>query len=211
MAYIFMDESGDLGFHKEKKNSRYFIITFLFIDNKKHLDKIAKKIFSWLSKKSVKVSWWVLHCNKEKPTTRIRLLSLCQKLDMHLMTIYLNKSKVYTNLQNEKHLLYNYVVNILLDRITTKKIIPTKHTIEFIASRRETSKLLNQNFLGYLQKNMASKPFTLDFHIKTPLQEKGLQIVDFCCWAIFQKYEKQEESYYNLIKPLIIEEKWLFT
>lgn len=91
---------------------------------------------------------------------------------MHLMTIYLNKSKVYTNLQNEKHLLYNYVVNILLDRITTKKVIPTKDTIEFIASRRETSKLLNQNFLGYLKRNVASKPFTLDFHIKTPLQEK---------------------------------------
>ena len=127
------------------------------------------------------------------------------------MTIYLNKSKVYTNLQNEKHLLYNYVVNILLDRITTKKIIPTKDAIEFIASRRETSKLLNHNFLGYLKRNIASKPFTLDFHIKTPLQEKWLQIVDFCCWAIFQKYEKQEESYYDLIKPLIIEEKWLFT
>jgi hypothetical protein len=98
-------------------------------------------------------------------------------------------------------------VNILLDRITTKKIIPTKNTIQFIASRRETSKLLNQNFLGYLRKSAEVKPFTLEFHIKTPLQEKGLQIVDFCCWAIYQKYEKQEESYYALIKPLIIEEK----
>lgn len=211
MAYIFMDESWDLGFSKDKKNSKYFIVTFLFINDKKPLDKIIKKVFSWLSKKSIKISWWVLHCTKEKSTTRVRLLSLCKKADMYIMTIYLNKSKVYTHLQNEKHILYNYVVNILLDRITTKKIIPTKGTIEFIASRRETSKLLNQNFLWYLKKNIQSKPFDIKFNIKTPLQEKWLQVVDFCCRAIYQKYEKQEEDYYTLIKSLIIEEKWLFS
>jgi len=36
MAYIFMDESGDLGFDfKKKKTSRYFVVTFLMIDDPK--------------------------------------------------------------------------------------------------------------------------------------------------------------------------------
>lgn len=34
MAYIFMDESGDLGFDKSKaRSSKNFLITFFFCDN----------------------------------------------------------------------------------------------------------------------------------------------------------------------------------
>ena len=44
MSYIFMDESGDLGFDfKKKKTSKVFVITCLFIENKGQLKKIVKK------------------------------------------------------------------------------------------------------------------------------------------------------------------------
>ena len=36
------------------------------------------------------------------------------------MSIYLNKKKVFTKLHDEKHVLYNYVTNILIDRVYTK-------------------------------------------------------------------------------------------
>ena len=62
------------------------------------------------------------------------------------MTIYLNKLKVYTRLQDEKQILYNYVTNILLDRIITKKLVDKTKRIHLIASRRETNKFLNENF-----------------------------------------------------------------
>jgi hypothetical protein len=46
MQYIFMDESGDLGLDFSKiRTSRYFMVTFLLVSNKKPLDKIVKKIF----------------------------------------------------------------------------------------------------------------------------------------------------------------------
>ena len=38
----------------------------------------------------------------------------------------INKKKVYTKLQDEKQVLYNYVTNILLDRIISKKLIKSK-------------------------------------------------------------------------------------
>lgn len=46
--YIFLDESGDLGFNKAKKNSQYFIITILFARDKKPLEKIVKKVHQGL-------------------------------------------------------------------------------------------------------------------------------------------------------------------
>jgi len=44
MAFIFLDESGDLGFNfKKKKTSKFFVITFLFVKDKGPIEKIVKK------------------------------------------------------------------------------------------------------------------------------------------------------------------------
>ena len=127
------------------------------------------------------------------------------------MTIYLNKKRVYTKLQNEKQVLYNYVANILLDRIYTKKLLPLSKTILPIASRRETNKFLNQNFKNYLNNQIVNRhKVNVRVVIKTPYEEKSLQAADFTSWAIFRKYEYGDDSYYNLIKNKIIEENPLF-
>jgi len=44
MPYIFLDESGDLGFDfSKKRTSKYFIITCLFATNKRPIEKIVSK------------------------------------------------------------------------------------------------------------------------------------------------------------------------
>lgn len=88
------------------------------------------------------------------------------------MTVVLDKSKVYTKRYKQKHLLYNYVVNVLLDRIINKKIFSSDIAIQFIASKRETNKYLNNNFTQYLKNNLTPHPYYIDISIKTPTQEK---------------------------------------
>ena len=123
----------------------------------------------------------------------------------------LNKAKVYTKLKEEKHVLYNYIVNILLDRIMSKKLVDIKTQIKLIASKRETNKFLNENFKEYLQKQVrGNHKLRISVEIKRPTEEKSLQAVDFASWAIFRKYEHGDDSYYNLIKEKIIEESPLF-
>jgi hypothetical protein len=114
-------------------------------------------------------------------------------------------------LQDEKHLLYNYVVNILLDRVYTKKLIPINEKIKVIASRRETNRFLNENFKSYL-KNQVKNNHKLDIEIEITSMagEKGLQVADMISWAVFRKYEHKDDSYYNLIKFEIVEENSLF-
>jgi len=211
MAYIFLDESGDLGFAPRKNTSKYFVVTVLFVENKNPIEKTVKKIHVMLRKKVKRLSGGVLHAFKEKPTTRKRLLKLLNGKDCLIMSIYLNKAKVYTNLKEEKHVLYNYVANILLDRIMSKKLISTKSQINLIAAKRETNKFLNENFKEYLKKQIQGKhALKIVVEIKTPTEEKSLQAVDFASWAIFRKYELGDDSYYNLIKAKIIEESPLF-
>ena len=210
MAYIYMDESGDLGFNKDKKNSKYFVVTFLFTNNKRPIEKIIRKTHSQLNK-SLKKKINSLHATKEKPTTRRRLLTKLSEKDCNIMIIYLNKDKVYSKLQNEKTVLYNYVTNILLDRVFSKTLIDINSDIKLIASRRETNKFLNENFKKYLEQqvfNNHNKKITIN--IVAPHSEKLLQAVDFASWAVYRKYEYNDDLYYNYIKNIIIEEKGLF-
>lgn len=211
MAYIYLDESGDLGFNPKKKNSKYFVVTVLSALDKKPIEKVVKKVHSGLKKKARRLSGGILHAYKEKPVTRNRLLKLLNEKECLIMTIYLNKSKVYTKLREEKHVLYNYVTNILLDRIMTKKLVTSKSEIHLVAAKRETNKFLNENFKDYLQKQIHGRHgLKIKIEIKTPGEEKALQVVDFASWAIFRKYERGDDSYYNLIKGKIFEESPLF-
>src|SRR5690606_30984611 len=131
--------------------------------------------------------------------------------ELKIMTICLDKSKVYTKLQEEKDILYNYVTNILLDRIFTKKLVDKNQKIHLIASKKETNKFLNLNFKNYLT-NQARNNHNINIkvEIKTPFQEKSLQAIDFVCWSMFRKYEHGDDYYYKIIENLIVEENPLF-
>lgn len=212
MAHIFLDESGDLGFDFEKKKtSKFFIVTVLFVEQKRPVEKLIRKVHSGLRKK-YKMRTSVLHAAKEEP---VNITRICRGLaDKHckLMTIYLDKSKVYTNLRDEKHVLYNYIVNILLDRIMNRRLVSKKDGVVLVASRRETNKFLNQNFRDYLRRQVKSNHGRTEFkvEIKTPAEEKCLQAADIASWAIFRKYEYGDDSYYQMLKPIIAEENILY-
>lgn len=211
MAYIFLDESGDLGFDfKKKKTSKYFVVTVLFVEQRRPVEKVIRKVHAGLRKK-YKIRTSALHAAKEEPVNVMRVCKMLAEKQCKLMTIYLNKSKVYTNLRNEKHVLYNYIVNILLDRIMNRRLISKSKGITFIASRRETNKFLNENFRDYLSKQLKNNhAVEIKVEIRTPAEEKCLQAADIASWSIFRKYEYGDDSYYQAFKPIIVEENALY-
>lgn len=213
MAYIFMDESGCLGFDFTKpKTSQNFIITFLLANNDKILDKVVNKTFRSIAPKKRRNHAGTLHCNKEDNKTRTKLFSFLKDKDVSVMVISLNKHKVYTRLQDEKTILYNYITNILLNRLASKKLLPLKDKITLVAFRRETNRFLNENFKHYLETQISNTHnVLLDVIVRPASAVKGLQVVDFLSWAIFRKYEHGDDYFYNMIKNLIIEESSLFS
>ena len=75
MSYIFMDESGNLGFNFNKRGTTsYFLITFLFSKSKRPIEKCVKKVHLGLRKKYKKIG--VLHAYAEESVTKRRLLSM---------------------------------------------------------------------------------------------------------------------------------------
>lgn len=211
MAYIFVDESGDLGFNfKKKKTSKYFLISFLFVPSlkKRRIAKIVSKVFLTL-KNSKKRKSGTLHAYKESPIIRFRLLNKLVEEDIKIMTICLDKEKIYTDIKAEENLLYSNVTNILLNKIYTRELIPKGEKIELVASRRATNKLLNNNFKEYIESNKNNK-LDINVSIVSPEKDKCLQAVDFVSWSIYRKYKDGDYSYYNVIKNKIFEESWMY-
>lgn len=208
MAYIFLDESGDLGF--KKTSSKWFLFTIAMVKDQRSLERVIKKVWRTLKKKHTHLG--ELHASHEKDQTRKRVLrSLAQLPDLKVLCIILNKQKVHVDLQNQKNYLYNYTANILLDRMQKKGRVEDADAIHLFVDRKDTKKKLRENFTNYLTSSMAKRragQFRVELH--TSHENKSLQAVDFISWAIFRKYEFGDFEFYEMIKKKILDENLLF-
>lgn len=200
-----------MGFNfNNKKTSRFFIISIISTENKKPLEKATSSIHRNLRKK-YKIRSGILHAHREEPITRVRYLRKISEKDINIIAIYIDKEKLFSRLHSQNLYIYNQVTNILLDRIQSKGIINKKEGIELIVSRRETSRFLNLNFINYIKNQQKlNNNLQVKIKIKTPADEKSLQVADVVSWSIFRKYEHNDDFYYTIIKHLIIEENSLF-
>lgn len=90
MAYIFLDESGDLGF--KKTSSKWFIFTIAIVSHPRLLERVVKKVWRSLKKKHKALG--ELHAVHEKDITRKRMLKALSELpDLKIICIILNKKK----------------------------------------------------------------------------------------------------------------------
>lgn len=208
MSYIFLDESGDLGF--KKSSSKWFVFTVAIISEARGLERVIKKVWKPLKEKYKRLG--ELHAYHADDITRMRVLKkLNQVPDLKILCVILNKEKVYIDLQNQKNYLYNYTENILLDRLHSQKLVNENESMNLYIDRKDTKKKLRDNFINYLTQSMTNRtkaPFSIVLH--TSHENKSLQAVDFISWAIFRKYERNDYEFYEVIKDKIIDERLLF-
>jgi len=208
MAYIFLDESGDLGF--KKSSSKWFLFTIAIVSDLRSLERVVKKIWRPLKKKHKKLG--ELHASHEKNITRKRVLEQLNEVnDLKILCVILNKKKVYVDLQNQKNYLYNYTANILLDRLHTKEMLKPGESLNLYIDRKDTKKLLRENFINYLTHSMKKRHNgAFKVELRSSYENKSLQAVDFMSWAIFRKYERGDYEFYEMIKSKITDERLLF-
>lgn len=205
MAFIYLDESGDLGFNK--KSSKWFIFTIAIVSTPRSLEHVIKKIWRPLKEKHKRLG--ELHAYYANDITRRRMLKQLNEIDdLKILCVILNKQKVYADLKNKKNYLYNYTADILLDRLHTKGMFGPNEPIHLFVDRKDTKKRLRENFINYLTDSMQKRRdgiFRLEFH--SSHENKPLQAVDFISWAIFRKYERDEFEFYEIIKSKITDEQ----
>jgi len=203
MVHIYFDESGCLGFDFSKSGTkRFLLITFLIMKERRPIISLVKRVHLTLPKKQKRSQGSYLHANYEKPITIKRLLTGLAAKDIEIATMRLDKRKVF--LSGNPNELYSSMVVALINRLYSDGIINSSDSIEFIASRRNTSKKLNDDFSECIVNFTQNVSFVSK--IMAPSDDKCLQAVDFVSWALWQKYENGDESYSDIISSKIVKE-----
>lgn len=200
MLYVFVDESGDLGF--TKKSTSYYITASVETRNLLGLSRIIKKVRKTLGKRKKNIPEFKFA--KSDEVVRERLLKRAVKEELLFSAVILQKQMVYNYLRDRKDKLYNYLAGFIAESLSNEYDNESEFIIivdKFIMreeKRREFDEYLKYRLLNSYKHS--TKPKIEIIHGDSQ-QYPGLQVADFIAGAIFQYYEHGKHKFYEIIKP----------
>jgi len=209
--FIYLDESGDLGFDFTKtKTSRYFVITLVVAD-----DASVQKSFGVAVSRTLKNKL----NHRQNKTRRIEELkgtgtTLAVKTYFHrqlptsgwrIYAVVLNKRRVEPHLQSRagKKKLYNFLSRFLLEKLKFPDEVPRVGLIVDRCKNQEEVKDFNSYLANQLEALLPLNTRLEIDHLASQ-DNAGLQVVDMFCWGIARKHGSGDMAWYDLFKSHIV-------
>ena len=206
---VFVDESGDLGFSKE--STRFFVVAYVECETPQKIRTELRRLLKQLhQKKKYSIARNELKFSRMNDYCRKRILEKLVQCDATLGAVIMEKTLVKAKLRNDPTILYNWCVvhNIMLSlipqitagnkiQITFDKSLPMWRINEFNSYVTNKASYL----LSETGNKMPSNAISLN-HIASE-NEFCLQAADAVAGAYFQKYEKQNNTYVNMIEQKV--------
>lgn len=203
--FIYLDESGDLGFNFEKrKTTKKFVITLLVCNSdatRKELDKAVRRTLKNKLNRKKKNSRFITELKGTATTVTVKKYFF-RNIKTNKFAIYsliLNKIRVENHLQTKigKKKLYNFLARLLIEKLDLSKV---QRNVELIVDRCKNKKEV-RDFNQYLVNQLeALLPLNTDLNILhlTSQESMGLQAVDLFSWGIFRKHENNDVEWYKV-------------
>jgi hypothetical protein len=200
MLYLYLDESGDLGFDFfAKKPSKHFTVTVMLVQGSENRQKIARAVKRTLRKKLYKQKRSELKGTLDSIAVKTYFYKLVHDIPFEIYALTLNKKRVYEHLTQKKERVYNFIARKVLD------VIPLDNAtsrIELIIDKSK-SKYEIREFNQYIVRQLSGKiepkiPLDIEHHLSHA--DFPLQAVDLFSWGIFRKYEKKDSEWFNVFK-----------
>lgn len=212
MTFLYIDESGDLGF--KKTGSEYFVITCVKIDDEKTnlaFRRIPQKVrLRKLSKKYKETP--ELKFSNSSEIIRNGFLTRAAMLNIEVYSLIIKKEHTKKDLQENLPILYNYLINVLLE----KPLAKVDRNFELtVCLDKCMSPSQRNNFEAYTKTKFLGRFMTIpkiSISHENSRSNGGLQALDFICGAFGYKYNTAKlkgdcGKYTSLIKNRIILEK----
>jgi hypothetical protein len=202
MLYLYLDESGDLGFDFfAKKPSKYFTVTILSvsgIENNRRLIKAVRKTI----KRKLPESRSELKGAKDSIRIKEYFYKQVSALPFSVYAVTLNKRRVYESLAQQKDRVYNFIARNVLERMPVEN---ASTRIQVIIDRSKSKKEISE-FNEYIIRHLKGRidpQVPLDIYHWPSHENMGLQAVDTFSWGIFRKYEKKDYEWFNIFKEKV--------
>lgn len=208
--FIYLDESGDLGFDFSKaKTTRKFVITALVCfsqaaekDFRIAIRRTLKKKVNRRKNRSHRVE--ELKGTNTSLEVKQYFLDHIHCRDWAVYTLVLNKARVDEPLRTRigKKKLYNFLARLLIEKLPIRQTTTNVRLIVDRSKNRDEIRDFNQYVENHLE---AILPLNTGLTIEhlTSHERAGLQAVDLSCWGIARKYEPNDLVWYHLFKHML--------
>lgn len=215
--YIFLDESGDLGFDFSKPGtSKKFTIALLICENAivyKNIKSAVKKTLARkINVKNKKMKVDELKGSNSSLAAKQYFLNLMPPSGWYIYAITVKKEKIHNHLRtkNVKNKLYNFVTKELFTSLNFPKSI---HQVSLVVDKCKNG-ADRTDFNAYIKTHLENT-FKLDTKIHIEHENShnspGLQAVDIFCWGI-QAKENGNDDWHKLFGNKITKHiKWPYS
>lgn len=199
MWFLYLDESGDLGFDfVNKKPSKFFTITIVAVKgvvaNRALINSVKHTLKRKLHKKAN-----IAEIKGSKTSKEILryFYSQCKKIEFGIYSLTLNKRRLYEHLAKDKARVYNYVARLVMDKIPLEQADTRIYLIVDKSKARPEIEEFNAYIMRELKSRIDPKIPVDIFHYLSH-ENLGLQAADMFCWGIYRKYEKPDMQWFNV-------------
>lgn len=198
MRYGFVDESGDVN---PFSGSRFLVVTALVTCDARPIELHVKRAREKLGRRALS--------NELKATSSThhvveRLLRCISEEEVVIVTVVFDKRTIRRPPEDNEE-----VYRVLVTR-TIVHCVQKFPRIELWLDKRYTTASLRYDLERTIREGIAGLPQQLVLiRQEDSRNSRALQAVDQIAWAIFQKYEVQDERFYQIIKPKVIVEELL--
>jgi hypothetical protein len=208
MWWLYLDESGDLGFDfVNKKPSRFFTICILATSRPE-----TNRVFKCAVKRTLRNkvnpkghrSRMATELKGSASTGPVKEYALrhAATATFGLYAITLNKRRVFPRLAEDKERVYNYIARQVIDHIPFEK---ATGGVSLMVDRSK-NKAQIRDFNEHIRRQLEGRidpSVALDFKHEDSRRSPGLQFADLFAWGIFRKYEHRDEEWYSLFKDKV--------
>lgn len=214
--FLYVDESGDLGFDFNRKNpSDFFTITLLLVNGVSENKKLRKEVEIVLKRKlntKNKKKRIVLELKGTKTNLSIKkyFYERVRKIDFSIYSITINKKNVKKELQINKPRLYNYILGLLLDKVNFRENLSSVILFLDKSKNRKEIKDCNKYLEGKIESKISLETEFRIYH-ENSIDIRQLQVVDLFCNGISKKYNKKNTEWFSVFKEKITYENIYFS
>jgi hypothetical protein len=186
------DESGDVG--ARDGASRHLVVAGVACSALSELRRVVARARKKMHGKAKEASEIKGHTLPDK--LRLKLLAELATLDADIFIIVVDKKRMprFDDPDEMQRLAYTACINQAIER----------HAIsEVICDDPSPNKRKRAQFLAFIRAATLRPSHTPDISLQNSERERAIQVADMVAWAFFQKHERGDATYAQLIGELV--------
>ena len=202
-TYMFLDESGNLDF--TGRGTRYFVLASLSLQRPFPWTAALDELRYECIERGLDLEY--LHCAYDNRHVRDRVFRVLAKHSdaMRLDFVVAEKTGVCPALRDDARF-YSAILETLLKRAIPLEVSSGKTTELIVITDRipvRTKRRAVEKAARRVLARMLPKPAAYRLLHHASKSHYGLQVADYCCWAVHRKWQTGESTWFDMLSAAI--------